>query len=574
MPEKTETTPSPYAELISRLQETRDGLAAKMRETFEAAKKENRKLNRGEQAVWDAADAEVRELDEQIGKFTAADERETRAAESRRKTRDTGPDTGAAGGSGRAVITSEPQVYGRGSGHSYLLDMARVDLNRGDGDGGVPEARLRQERHRKELSVELPVRHEARKRAADKAWEAMAAGERDRDSRVSKAERRALERFANSGLKPFETRLISRVDGQGGYFVPPLWLIDEYVPFLRVGRVFADTWMGLPLPSGTDSINIPRVVLGAASGPQVSDGGPVPGRDMQDNFVNSLVRTVAGQQDAAIQLLDQSPIAFDQIIFKDLMADHAMNLSGQLIVGSGVNGQLTGTYPAGTLGTSTGKSAAGFVVSDNGAAWTAAAGTNCFYTGIAKLVSQISRNRFRPPTHIITNPAVWYGLSSAVDGQQRPLVVPAQQGIGFNQAAGDDDGPKAEGAVGHILGIPWFIDPNIPLTFGGATTAPSIGAVSQGNVAPIGGTGSGNTQTPAIASVADDLYLWEGELRSRTLSEVLSGTLQVRFQVYSYVADMPGRYQDASGNLLSYGNYNNVGTAGGVLSSAGLLTGF
>jgi HK97 family phage major capsid protein len=574
MPPEQESL-SPYAELVSRLRETRAGLASKMKETFETARQESRKLNKGEQAVWDAADLEIRELDEQIEKFTDADERETRAANLRAKTRDTGAEGGQAGPrESRATITSEPQVYGRGTGHSYLLDMARVDLNRGDGDGGVAEARVRQERHRQELSVELPARHEARKRAADRAWEAMASGERERDSRVSRAERRALERFANSGIKPFERRFISRVDGQGGYFVPPLWLIDEYVPYLRVGRVFADQWMGLPLPSGTDSINIPRVVLGTATGPQVSDGAAVPGRDMQDNFVNALVRTVAGQQDAAIQLLDQSPIAFDQVIFKDLMADYAMNLSGQLIVGSGSNGQLTGVYSAGTLGTSSGKSTSGFVVSDSATAWTAAAGTANFYAGMAKIVSQIARNRFRPPTHIITNPAVWYGLSSAMDTTNRPLVVPQQQGTSFNAAAGDDDGPVAEGPVGHILGIPWLLDPNIPLTFGG-TGAPSIGSTSSGNVAPVAGTGTNAVQTPGVAGVFDDLYLWEGELRSRTLSEVLSGNLQVRFQVYAYVADMPNRYQDSSGNLLSYGNYNSLGAATtGILASGGGLTGF
>ena len=573
-----QTALSPYAELISRLRETRAGLAVKMKQTYDGALKENRtKLNTGEKAVWDAADAEIQALDDQIKDLVEADGREVRAAEARRKTHDTGPDTGNAGGrEARHVVASEPQVYGRGSGHSYLLDMARVDLNRGDGDGGVAEARQRQERHRQELAVELPARNEARRRAADRAWEAMASGERGRDTKVSKAERRALERFANSGLKPFEKRFISRVDGQGGYFVPPLWLIDEYVPYLRVGRVFADQWMGLPLPSGTDSINIPRVVLGAATGPQTADGAPLPTRDMQDNFVNALVRTVAGQQDAAIQLLDQSPIAFDQVIFKDLMADYAMNLSGQLIVGSGSNGQLTGIYPAGTLGTSSGKSTAGFVISDTATAWTAAAGTANFYAGMAKLVSQIARNRFRPPTHIVTNPAAWYGLSSAMDTTNRPLVVPAQQGLGYNQAAGDDDGPVAEGPVGHILGIPWHLDPNIPLTFGG-TVAPVIGATSAGNVAPVAGTGTNAVQTPAVAGVFDDLYLWEGELRSRTLSEVLSGTLQVRFQVYAYVADMPGRYQDSSGNLLSYGNYNSLGSAlTGILSTGtgGGLVGF
>ena len=81
---------------------------------------------------------------------------------------------------------------------------------------------------------------------------------------------------------------------------------------------------------------------------------------------------------------------------------------------------------------------------------------------------------------------------------------------------------------------------------------------------------------PAIAGVMDDLYLWEGELRSRTLSEVLSGTLQVRFQVYGYAASMPNRYQNSASKVLSYGNANAVGTLGAALSTgtAGGLIGF
>jgi hypothetical protein len=37
------------------------------------------------------------------------------------------------------------------------------------------------------------------------------------------------------------------------------------------------------------------------------------------------VRTISGQQGVAIQLLDQSPIAFDEIIFRDLTDAVAVN---------------------------------------------------------------------------------------------------------------------------------------------------------------------------------------------------------------------------------------------------------
>ena len=568
-----------YADLIARLKETRKQATDAMKLAIDTASAEKRSLTADEQTAWDGRETEVRALDERIAKFEEQEQREQRAADARQETGDTGADNGSAGGA-RARVTSEPAVYGRGAGHSYFLDSARIQLGRGDGDGGLAAARDRQARHEAELRTEMPKRLEKRRQEAERRMDALLAGE-STSRRASRAERRAYERFAAEGMRVFEgsgggsaareQRFISRTDGQGGYFVPPLWLIDEYIPYLRAGRTFADQWRNFPLPSGTDSINLPRVTLGTATGTQPGDGAPVPGRDMTDSFVNARVMTVAGQQDAAIQLLDQSPIAFDEIIFGDLAADYNMQLSAQLMLGSGFP-QLNGLYPTGVLGTSQGTY--GFVTqATQTTAATQWAGTSTsFYAATAQLLSQIARNRFLPPSAVISNPMVWYALAAATDTTNRPLVVPAMQGNNFNQIAGDDDGPVAEGPVGHILGLGWQLDPNIPFSFGG-TTAPSIGTISNGSTAATPGTGgattSGPSFTPLIAARWADLYLWEGEMHSRTLSEVLSGTLQVRFQLYAYNASMANRYQNASNQAISYGNVNSTGAAAALYTGTG-----
>jgi HK97 family phage major capsid protein len=371
----------------------------------------------------------------------------------------------------------------------------------------------------------------------------------------------------------FEQRAINRTDGTGGYFVPPLWLIDEYVPYLRAGRVLANLCRSVPLPSGTDSINLPRITTGTATGVQTADGQSVPGRDLADNFSNALVRTIAGQEDVAIQLLDQSPIAFDNVISQDLMMDHAMQLDGQVLLGSGSSGQLTGLYSHGTI---TGGSTEGVIVNTVTGTTTAQwVGANSFYVGAGGLMSTIARNRFRPVTAVVSNPAVWYALATAADGNSRPLVVPSIQGP-FNAVADFSPGQAAEGPVGAILGRPWYLDANIPLTFGGASTNPSMSTTSAGHTSPTDGTGSGDTFTPFLAGVWDDILLFEGDVRTRVLQEVLSGTLQVRFQIYSYVAFMKDRYQDANSRIVSYGNANSGTTAGAALStgSSGGLVGF
>lgn len=110
-----------------------------------------------------------------------------------------------------------------------------------------------------------------------------------------------------------EYRDLSRTDGQGGYAVPPAWLMTQYIELVRAGRAFANVVTNQPLPAGTDSINIPRVLTGTATGVQNGDNTNVVEQDLTDSFVNAPVRTVAGQQDLAIQLIEQSPIAFDEV---------------------------------------------------------------------------------------------------------------------------------------------------------------------------------------------------------------------------------------------------------------------
>lgn len=557
----------PTHDLTGQLETRRQSLITANRALNEATV--SRAMTAEETAAYDANMTEIRSLNARLDDIADQQARENRAAAARADGTITTVDDGGSGARASGVqVTSEPMMYGQYSGNSYWLDLARDQLGRGS---DVEGARERLSRHAAELRVELPKRRERRAREAR--------GEVERLHARSRREERAFEQFLGHGGQVFERRAVNRTDGTGGYFVPPLWLVDEYVPYLRAGRVLANLCHSLPLPSGTDSINLPIITTGTATGAQSADGAAVGGRDIADNFVNALVRTVAGQEDASIQLLDQSPVAFDQVITKDLTQDHAMQVDGQVMLGSGSSGQITGLYPQGTL---TGGSTPGIVVNsvtDTANQWTGSSTRTDFYSGVGKLASQIGRNRFMRMNAVVSNEAVWNSFATATDGNKRPLVPPSSQGP-FN-AAGvfDDNGPGVEGPVGSILGRPWFVDNNIPLTFGG-TTAPSMAATSAGHVAPADGSGGTSPAIPnytgLIGGVFDDLYLFEGEVRSRVLQEILSGTLQVRFQIFSYVAFLPDRYQTAGGQVVSYGNANGVGTLAGALSTGtgGGLVGF
>ncbi|HXR42996.1 MAG TPA: phage major capsid protein [Acidothermaceae bacterium] len=393
-----------------------------------------------------------------------------------------------------ATIGYEPTTYGRGSGQSYFLDLARAQLQ------SDPEARDRLQRHAQEVEKEMPLREARRaQRAAQQLAQVGREGLRSRDRREAFFEQRANP---------------NRTDGQGGYFVPPLWLIDEYVPFLRNGRPFAELCRQFELPAGTDSINVPKVLTGTATGVQ-QDNGAVTSVDLTDTFVTAPVRTIAGQQDIAIQLLDQSPVAFDEIVFQDLVDDYNLRVDAQALSGTGSGGQLKGLDNV--SGTNT-------VTFTSGSPTLA-----LLFPILGQALSQVAKSRKRVATHLLLQGTRWYWMASSLDSQNRPLVVPFAGGPAFNQVA-DAGEPVAEGPVANILGATAVIDQNITLV-----------------------DGAGANQDRVYGTRPQDYYLWESSPRMRVLQEVLSGTLQVRLQLWNYVAFMPDRYPTATSIVVGTG---------------------
>jgi hypothetical protein len=65
------------------------------------------------------------------------------------------------------------------------------------------------------------------------------------------------------------------------------------------------------------------MLTGTTVAVQTADNQAVSDTDLTDTFINAPVRTISGQQGVAIQLIDQSPIAFDDVVFRDLVAAHA-----------------------------------------------------------------------------------------------------------------------------------------------------------------------------------------------------------------------------------------------------------
>ena len=501
-------------ELRSKRKELSEALVADLdarnveRDSFEKAQAPSDE----DRAAFD--DAEAKFNSDFVARTSEIDSIKRRIKEEKRR-QEALADAAKASRSGSVSITSEPMTYREDNGTevSYFRDLAltdpRVAQHMGDSSA---DALARLQRHAQETETWLP------KRAADR--------ERRAQKEIDAAERQFTGSFGGGMVQrrgldssPFERRVNpNRTDGQGGYFVPPLWLIDSYIPGLRAGRVTADLCRQMPLPPGTDSINIPKLSTLTLTAPQNADNAAVASQDYTDTVVTANVKTLAGQEDVAIQLLEQSPGQIvDQVIMQDLMADYNRLVDRQVIYSPGTNnsslgaGQIQGIYPSTNWsGTNT-------------ITWTSnPTYGGAFFNVLQANVSKIAYNRFDlSQVHHVLHPRRFFWFSGTTDGASGTSGRPLFENGGFSPYNPAVVGPSPsafEGLAGATpTGQRLYIDANVPTNDNGSGVQ----------------TGSYDL---AITAKWDDLWLFEGDLRTRVLPEILSGTLQIRYQVYNYVA--------------------------------------
>lgn len=386
----------------------------------------------------------VEAVEDRQGQIKSLDERISKVEAAQARSAEIA-ESRAAAGIGHAKVVSEPQTYAEHGQRSFVRDLVNAQLRNDQG------AWASLNRHMQEVAV--------------------------------------------------ETRDISRTDGAGGEFVPPLWLVDLYAGTLRAGRTTADLLTSLALPAGTDSINIPRITTGTDVGIQTADNAATTTQDMVTTSVSAPVRTISGYENVSIQLVEQSPLAggLDRMIFADLMQAYDTKLNVQVINGVGTAGELTGLLNTSGIGTVT---------------YTAGTPTAAgFGTAFAQALSNVAKSRYSGAEAYVLHPSIWYGLVGLSDSNGRPIVVPNSNGP-FNAVAVNGVPGASQGPVGNILGVPAYLDPGIP-------------TVSSAN--------------PVLVAKFSDTILMESGMRTRVLPDVLSANLTVRFQLYAYCA-MAARY--------------------------------
>jgi HK97 family phage major capsid protein len=425
--------------------EARAALKSEMDTVLTAPKAEERGLSDAEAAQFaekrealKAKDAEIEELSGRIQELEEDEKREQRAGQILAEHRQAGERRE------RVSVTSEPETYRKGGQTSYFRDLYRA---------------------------------------------------------TEKGDRAAIERLQRNDREVMEKRAVTTTDGSMGEFVPPLWMVNDYVALARAGRVAADRVRHQPLPAGTDSISLPKVATGTAVAEQTSQNTAVQNTDATLTSVTASVATIAGQQVVPQQLLDQSPINVDDILLADLAADYAVKLDTFVLNNNAANKR-------GLLN----------VTGINAITYTDATPTvGELYPKGADAIQLIHTNRLMPADTHLMHPRRWAWMTAALDSAGRPLVVPSANMP--QNALAAMEGVNSEGFVGTWHGLPVYVDPNIPTNLGAGTNEDRI-----------------------ITLRADDVILFEGSPRAEVFRETKADQLSVLLRFFNYAALHSERY--------------------------------
>lgn len=509
---------------LEALREKRSGLVAELDKIVNAATAETRDFTADENVSRGRIEAQIAHADEQI---TQREDEYRKAKKAERKQRmedviaQVRQELGVANQSGlvfggNVSVGNEPRTYEAGNGRSYLLDLclARTALGQGMGVRSM-QAQERLARHARENHV-LALETE------DKI------GRMDQDKREHQMGQttdgyflRQMLEIHNQrdqgrgpvGERAVTYRALSTAASAGGEFVPPMYLTAQWVAYARPGRVLADLQRLAPLPDGTMSVNIPKVSSGTAVATQGVQNTNVANVSLGTEYVTFPVVTKAGSQIVSIQLLERSPIEFDEVVGRDLALAYAQDLNTAVHSGTGTAGD-GGPDMVGILNTS----------GINTVTWTQSAPTvKGLYGQIGVGKVDVATGRKLPATHQVLTAGCWEWVVQTTDANDRPLVVPSYNDP-FAAVAVPSDNATAQGVVGHQLQqLGTFEDLTLPTDLG-----------------------SGTDQDVLIGGRFDENYLYESPITTRMLPQTFGLQLSMLLQIYGYAAFTAARYPVAN----------------------------
>lgn len=283
-------------------------------------------------------------------------------------------------------------------------------------------------------------------------------------------------------------------------FVPPAYLQDQWAGLVRAGRAVADRCTMLPLPAVGMTVSVPKVSTGATATSQATENSGLSNTDMTSTAISVPVVTIAGMQDVSRQLVERSDPGMDRVIFADLAAAYAAELDRQIVNGSGASGQMLGILN---------------VSGTNAVTFTNATPTPALaWPKLADAAQRINALRFAAADSMVMAPRRWGWFLASLDGQNRPWLVPAEQGP--NNAVGVQTSADYGQVVGSMMNVPVVTDANVPTNRGAGT----------------------NEDAVIVARLADCVLMEDngGVPAQLRFDQPLANQLTVRLVAYNYAA--------------------------------------
>ena len=310
---------------------------------------------------------------------------------------------------------------------------------------------------------------------------------------------------------------IERRDVGTGAFeglVVPQYLVEFAAAIARAGRPFADAGTNKHvLPESGMTLNISRQTTGTTTAIQATENAAISETDSDDTLLTVNVRTIAGAQDISRQAVERGT-GIDTFIAQDLIRAWHTNLDNQILNGAGTSGTILGLDASG----------------GNAVTYTTASPTIALlYPKLADAINQIQTNAFMNPTHWVMHPRRMAYLLSGIDGQNRPLLVPAAAGA--MNAMGTGAGIPQYGNSGYsLMGLPVIVDANVTTT-------------------------DSSTRDKIYCVTLAENHLWEqpGAPFSLRFDATGAGSLTIKTVIYGYAAYSAGRYPLANSIIAGTG---------------------
>lgn len=314
--------------------------------------------------------------------------------------------------------------------------------------------------------------------------------------------RERMHRYQN------EVRIEKRDSGSSNFagLVIPQYLVDEFAPLRRAGRKTLDISTRMDLPAVGMTVNIGRLTTGVTSYVQASENTAPTESSPDDTLLTVNVNTVDSMFDLSKQAVLRG-VGVENQLLGDAIRSYASKVDALALNGSGSSGEHRGILN--TTGI-------------NSVTYTDSTPTYLeFWPKFIDGIQAIASNYYGGANAIVMHPAMAGALLKAVDGSNRPMIVPS--------SGGPMNAPGSYDQIGYesrfsLAGLPVIEDANMPTNLG-----------------------SGTNETAIIIGDFSQSYLWEDNAGAPLYVrfEQPDGNVAVRTVVFGFSAYTAGKYPAA-----------------------------